>query len=67
MRILCLFCVSLCAAITAVAQLSAEDSLSQLAIPEGLEITLFAAEPDLRNPTMMDIDAEGRVWITEGG
>jgi len=31
-----------------------------------LAVTLFASEPDLVNPCDMDIDAQGRVWITEG-
>ncbi|MGR3809979.1 PVC-type heme-binding CxxCH protein [Jiulongibacter sp. NS-SX5] len=31
-----------------------------------LELTLFASEPMLRNPTNMDIDDKGRVWICEG-
>ena len=30
-----------------------------------LELTLFASEPMLTNPTNMDIDDRGRVWITE--
>lgn len=30
-----------------------------------LELTLFASEPDFANPTNMDIDAKGRVWICE--
>jgi putative membrane-bound dehydrogenase-like protein len=32
----------------------------------GLEVSVFAAEPDLVNPCNMDVDAQGRVWITEG-
>lgn len=32
---------------------------------DGLKVSLFAAEPDLRNPTSMDVDARGRVWIAE--
>ena len=32
----------------------------------GLEASLFASEPMVVNPTDMDIDARGRVWITEG-
>ncbi|WP_026951266.1 PVC-type heme-binding CxxCH protein [Algoriphagus mannitolivorans] len=32
---------------------------------ERLELTLFASEPMLMNPTNMDIDDRGRVWITE--
>lgn len=30
-----------------------------------LELNLFASEPMLTNPTNMDIDDRGRVWITE--
>ena len=39
--------------------------LSMFALPEGLEITLWAKSPLFRNPTNLDIDAQGRVWITE--
>jgi len=35
-------------------------------VPEGLEVTVWARTPMLRNPTNMDIDAEGRIWIAEG-
>ena len=35
-------------------------------LPEGLEITLWAATPMLRNPTNMDIDRDGRIWVAEG-
>src|SRR5262245_64327699 len=33
---------------------------------DGLEVTLWASEPDLVNPTNIDIDARGRVWVLEG-
>lgn len=33
---------------------------------DGLEVTLWAAEPDLVNPTNIDVDARGRVWVLEG-
>ena len=33
---------------------------------EGLEVKLFACEPMVVNPTNLDIDARGRVWVTEG-
>ncbi|MEN9359709.1 MAG: hypothetical protein RL095_1244 [Verrucomicrobiota bacterium] len=36
------------------------------ALPEGLEIKLWAKSPMLGNPTNMDIDSKGRVWVTEG-
>lgn len=35
-------------------------------LPEDLEITLWAYSPQLRNPTNLDIDAQGRIWVTEG-
>jgi putative membrane-bound dehydrogenase-like protein len=33
---------------------------------DGLRVQLFASEPMLVNPCDMDIDARGRVWVTEG-
>ena len=36
----------------------------ELKDPE-LELSLFASEPMMTNPTNMDIDAKGRVWICE--
>ncbi len=36
------------------------------ALPGDLEITLWAKSPQLFNPTNMDIDAKGRIWVTEG-
>ncbi|GAA5521578.1 HEAT repeat domain-containing protein [Aliifodinibius salicampi] len=45
---------------------SAEHALAGLETREGLETTLFAAEDMLVNPTNMDIDGRGRVWVTEG-
>lgn len=47
-------------------QHSAEYALTGLETREGLQTRLFAAEDMLVNPTNMDIDAEGRVWVTEG-
>lgn len=35
-------------------------------VPEGLEITVWAHTPLLRNPTNMDFDKDGRLWIAEG-
>ena len=37
-----------------------------LEVVDGLEARLFASEPMVVNPTNMDIDARGRVWVTEG-
>ncbi|GMU93066.1 MAG: hypothetical protein AMXMBFR4_21240 [Candidatus Hydrogenedentota bacterium] len=48
-----------------IAQMSADESIAGMSVDDGLEVTLFASEPDLFNPTSMDIDAQGRVWIAE--
>jgi putative membrane-bound dehydrogenase-like protein len=40
--------------------------LASFVLPEGLEITPWAASPALFNPTNLDIDHLGRVWVTEG-
>jgi putative membrane-bound dehydrogenase-like protein len=45
---------------------AARAALTNFAVANGLEISLFASEPMIRNPTDMDIDERGRVWITEG-
>jgi putative membrane-bound dehydrogenase-like protein len=44
---------------------SPERSLADLKVYPGLNVSLFASEPMFSNPTNMDIDARGRVWITE--
>ncbi len=36
-----------------------------LYVPDGLEATLWAETPMLYNPTNMDVDSKGRVWVTE--
>lgn len=37
-----------------------------LATPAGLEVTVWAQAPQLRNPTNIDIDSAGRIWVAEG-
>lgn len=34
--------------------------------PDDLEITVWATTPMLYNPANMDIDKDGRIWVTEG-
>ena len=36
-----------------------------LHLPDDLEATLWAASPMLYNPTNMDVDSKGRIWVTE--
>jgi putative membrane-bound dehydrogenase-like protein len=44
---------------------AARESVKRFKVANGLEATLFASEPMVRNPTDVDIDQRGRVWITE--
>ena len=45
--------------------LSPEESLQRITVPEGFEVTLFAAEPDIRRPIAFDFDDRGRLWVVE--
>ncbi len=40
-------------------------AVGSLNVAPGLEATLFAAEPMLTNPTNIDVDARGRIWVCE--
>ncbi len=40
--------------------------LNSFVLPEGLEVTPWAVSPMLHNPTNMDTDLLGRIWVTEG-
>ena len=63
--LLCL--AALCLPPTPVAaQLPPEQALAALEARGDLEITLFASEPLITNPTAIDVDARGRVWVCEG-
>jgi putative membrane-bound dehydrogenase-like protein len=35
-------------------------------VPDGLEVTVWATSPQLHNPTNIDIDRDGRIWVAEG-
>ena len=45
---------------------AAAEAVKKFTVSDGLEVTLFASEPMVRNPTDIDIDERGRVWVTEG-
>lgn len=40
--------------------------LDLFVVPEGMEITRWASSPMLHNPTNIDIDKDGRIWVAEG-
>lgn len=35
-------------------------------VPDGLEVSVWATSPQLYNPTNIDIDKDGRIWVAEG-
>jgi putative membrane-bound dehydrogenase-like protein len=35
-------------------------------VPDGFEVTVWATSPLLHNPTNIDIDRDGRIWVAEG-
>ena len=43
-----------------------DDAAAGLEVARGLEVKSFATEPSVRNPTNIDIDAKGRIWVCEG-
>ena len=47
-------------------QLTPQESLESLKTAPGLEASLFASEPLVNNPSAMDIDPLGRIWVSEG-
>jgi hypothetical protein len=47
------------------AETAVPTSLLQLADPN-LEVTVWASTPMLKNPTNLDFDPQGRIWVAEG-
>jgi putative membrane-bound dehydrogenase-like protein len=47
------------------AQLPPDKALASLKVADGLQVELFAAEPMVINPTSIDVDHLGRVWVCE--
>lgn len=56
---------ALLATAAALAAPSSDFDATSFEVPEGLAVTLFAESPKLYNPTAIDVDARGRVWVTE--
>jgi putative membrane-bound dehydrogenase-like protein len=40
-------------------------ALATMQVPKGFAVQLFAAEPLVKNPTNIEVDERGRVWVTE--
>src|ERR1051326_7746336 len=45
--------------------LSPEEAQKRFVVPDGFEVRLFAAEPDVINPVAMTWDERGRLWVLE--
>ena len=67
----CVFCLLLCLT-PAVAQDSNDDGLlhpeeaaGSMIVPDGFNVTLFAGEPDVKQPIAFCIDDQGRLWVAE--
>jgi putative membrane-bound dehydrogenase-like protein len=45
--------------------LTAEESLAAMTLPEGFKASVFASEPDVKQPIAMALDDRGRVWVAE--
>ncbi len=55
----------LLAAASASAQLAPDKALASMKAGDGLQVELFASEPMVINPTAIDVDHLGRVWVAE--
>ena len=42
-----------------------ENAVKNLKVTEGVQVQLFASEPMMTNPTNIDVDDKGRVWVCE--
>src|SRR3954452_6014725 len=42
-----------------------QQSLEKITAPRGFRVTLFAGEPDVRQPISMAFDDRGRLWVAE--
>ena len=43
----------------------ADRAAASFRLPDGFKVTLFASEPDVRNPIAMTWDSRGRLWVAE--
>ena len=57
--------LSLAIIITSCRHVATSDNETSLHLPDDLEATLWAESPMVYNPTNMDVDSRGRIWITE--
>lgn len=42
---------------------SPEEAAKLMSVPDGFSVTLFAGEPEVRQPIAMQVDDRGRIWV----
>jgi len=42
-----------------------EEMVDLIDVPDGFQVTLFASEPEVRQPINMEFDDRGRLWVAE--
>lgn len=47
------------------APLAPEEAARSMVVPEGFHVTVFAAEPDVKQPIGFCLDDRGRLWVAE--
>jgi len=60
-----LLCLALAADGEADAPLAPQEAAASMILPEGFSSTLFAGEPDVRQPISFCIDDRARLWVAE--
>lgn len=60
-----LTCVQRAIAADSPALLSPAEAARTMEVPKGFRVTLFAGEPDVRQPVGMCMDDRGRLWVAE--
>ena len=43
---------------------AAGEQVARMTLPDGFHVTLFAAEPDIRQPVSFTFDDRGRLWVS---
>jgi len=45
--------------------LTPKEAVAKMDIPEGFEVSIYAAEPDIGEPIAFTFDGRGRIWVVE--
>jgi len=65
MRRLFVVCTTLAGCVAAYGQISPAETIKAMRLSDGFQATVFAGEPDVRQPISFAIDDRGRLWVAE--